>query len=179
MSSSIQKKKQHSTESSLLVGIFTGVFQGLFWWLLPSGSLLTWVWKSIGAAFFPFELVVLGVSCPSGTEAHQLRCDVGKTPLQTSGALLPKVTVSVAGVWWTRVLLHQRNNDLFSHVRQQRECRIDYEVYETNLGLGYQGAFSIAQRREGEAELRLSITLTMIEREREDILKGIPHAALK
>lgn len=39
--------------------------------------------------------------------------------------------VSVAGVWWTRVLLHQRNNDLFSHVRQQRECRIDYEVYET------------------------------------------------
>lgn len=46
----------------------------------------------------------------------------------------------------------------------------------TNLGLGYRGAFSITQRREGQAEFQLSITLTKIEKEkgREDILKGIP-----
>lgn len=49
----------------------------------------------------------------------------------------------------------------------------------TNLGLGYQGAFSITQRREGQAEFQLSITLTKIEKERgrEDILKGIPHSS--
>lgn len=49
----------------------------------------------------------------------------------------------------------------------------------TNLGLGYQGAFSITQRREGQAEFQLSITLTKIEKERgrEDILKGTPHSS--
>lgn len=47
----------------------------------------------------------------------------------------------------------------------------------TDLGLSNQGAFSITQRREGQAELRLSITLTKIEREREDILKGFPQIA--
>lgn len=49
----------------------------------------------------------------------------------------------------------------------------------TNLGLCYQGAFSITQRREGQAEFQLSITLTKIEKEqgREDILKGIPHTS--
>lgn len=49
----------------------------------------------------------------------------------------------------------------------------------TNLGLGYQGAFSITQRREGQAEFQLSITLTKIEKERgrKDILKGIPHSS--
>lgn len=49
----------------------------------------------------------------------------------------------------------------------------------TNLGLGYRGAFSITQRREGQAEFQLSITLTKIEKEkgREDILKGIPHGS--
>ena len=48
---------------------------------------------TIGATFLPFELVVFGVSCPSGAEAHQLSCDVSETPLQPSGALLPQVTV--------------------------------------------------------------------------------------
>lgn len=166
------------TQSFLLFCIFTGVLQGFFWQVRLSGSLLfchTGIWKSIGATLLPFELVVFSVSRPYRAKAHQLSCDVGQTPLQTSGALFPKITVSVAGVWWTWVLLHQRNNNLFGHVRQQRECRIHNEVYETNLGLSYQGAFSITQRREGQAELRLSITLTKIGREREDILKGIPH----
>lgn len=52
-------------------------------------------------------------------------------------------------------------------------------VQRTDLRLGYQGAFSITQRREGQTELRLSITLTKIERKREDILKGIPHITWK
>lgn len=49
----------------------------------------------------------------------------------------------------------------------------------TNLGLCYRGAFSITQRREGQAEFQLSITLTKIEKEkgREDILKDIPHSS--
>lgn len=49
----------------------------------------------------------------------------------------------------------------------------------TNLGLGYRGAFSITQRREGQAKFQLSITLTKIEKQkgREDILKGIPHSS--
>lgn len=47
---------------------------------------------TIGATFLPFELVIFSVSCPSGAEAHQLSCDVGQTPLQTSGTLLPKIT---------------------------------------------------------------------------------------
>lgn len=48
---------------------------------------------TIGATFLPFDLVDFGVSCPSGAEAHQLRCDVSETPLQTSRALLPQITV--------------------------------------------------------------------------------------
>lgn len=47
---------------------------------------------TIGATLLPFELVVFSVSRPSGAKAHQLSCDVGETPLQTSGALLPEVT---------------------------------------------------------------------------------------
>lgn len=38
--------------------------------------------------------------------------------------------VSVAGVWWPRIFLHQRYNNLFSHVCQQRECGVHDEVYE-------------------------------------------------
>lgn len=47
---------------------------------------------TIGANFFPFELVVFGVSRPRGAKADQLGCDVGKTPLQPSGALPPQIT---------------------------------------------------------------------------------------
>lgn len=46
----------------------------------------------------------------------------------------------------------------------------------TYLRLGYQRAFSITQGREGQAELRLSIALTKTDKERGDILKGIPHS---
>lgn len=46
----------------------------------------------------------------------------------------------------------------------------------TYLRLGYQRAFSITQRREGQAELRLSIALTKTDKERGDILKAIPHS---
>lgn len=46
----------------------------------------------------------------------------------------------------------------------------------TDLRLGYQRAFSITQRREGQAELCLSIALTKTDKERGDILKGIPHS---
>lgn len=49
--------------------------------------------RTVGATFLPFELVVFGVSCPRGAETHQLSCDVSETPLQTSGALLPQITV--------------------------------------------------------------------------------------
>lgn len=38
----------------------------------------------------------------------------------------------------------------------------------TDLGFSYWGGLSITQWREGEAELCLSITLTKIEREKED-----------
>lgn len=38
--------------------------------------------------------------------------------------------VSVAGVWWPRISLHQRYNNLFSHVCQQRECGVHDKVYE-------------------------------------------------
>lgn len=48
---------------------------------------------TIGATFLPFELVVFGVSCPCGAEAHQLGCDVSEAPLKTSGALLPQITI--------------------------------------------------------------------------------------
>lgn len=47
---------------------------------------------TIAATLLPFELVVLGVSCPRGAEADQLGRDVGETPLQPSGALPPKIT---------------------------------------------------------------------------------------
>lgn len=47
---------------------------------------------TVGAPLLPFELVVFGVSCPGGAEAHQLRCDVSETPLETPGALLPQIT---------------------------------------------------------------------------------------
>lgn len=46
-----------------------------------------------GAALLPFQLVVFGVSCPRGAKAHQLGRDVGETPLQTPGTLLPHVAV--------------------------------------------------------------------------------------
>lgn len=157
--------------SCLLFCICSGILQRFFWQHFLSGLLFfchTGVWKSIRATFLPFELVVFSVSCPSGAEAHQLSCDVCEAPLQTSGALLPEITMSVAGVWWTWVLFHQRNNNLFSHISQQWKCRIHNEVYETNLGLSYQGGLSITQWREREAEFCLSITLTKIEREKED-----------
>lgn len=48
---------------------------------------------TIAATLLPFELVVFGVSCPCGAKADQLGCDVGETPLQSSGALPPKITV--------------------------------------------------------------------------------------
>lgn len=38
--------------------------------------------------------------------------------------------VSVAWVWWPWIFLHQRYNDLFSHVCQQRERGVYDEVYE-------------------------------------------------
>lgn len=47
---------------------------------------------TIAATLLPFELVVLGVSCPRGAKADQLGRDVGETPLQPSGALPPKIT---------------------------------------------------------------------------------------
>lgn len=50
---------------------------------------------TIGATFLPFQFVVFGVSCPSGTKADQLSCDVGETPLQPSGALPPKITSKI------------------------------------------------------------------------------------
>lgn len=50
------------------------------------------------------------------------------------------------------------------------------KVLHTDLGLGYQRAVAITQRREGQAELRLSIALTKTDKERGDILKGIPHS---
>lgn len=64
--------------------------------------------------------------------------------------------------------------------KQRRERHFGKcSVRHTDLGLSYQSGFSITQRREGQAELRLSITLTKIEREREDILMGILHTARK
>lgn len=48
---------------------------------------------TIEATFLPLDLVVFSVSSPSGAEAYQLSCDVSETPLQTSGALLPHITV--------------------------------------------------------------------------------------
>lgn len=50
------------------------------------------------------------------------------------------------------------------------------KLLHTNLGLSYQRAVAITQRREGQAELRLSIALTKKDKERGDILKGIPHS---
>lgn len=44
------------------------------------------------------------------------------------------VPVSVTGVWWARVLLHQRNHNLFRHVRQQGERRVHDKVDETYGG---------------------------------------------
>lgn len=38
--------------------------------------------------------------------------------------------VSVAGVWWPRIFLHQRYDNFFSHVCQERECGVDDKVYE-------------------------------------------------
>lgn len=67
------------------------------------------------------------------------------------------------------------------HTKRVKWLLFIFMIFErrTNLGLCYQGAFSITQRREGQAEFQLSITLTKIEKERrrEDILKGLPHSS--
>lgn len=51
----------------------------------------------------------------------------GVAPVRGTSCVPP---VSVAGVWWPRIFLHQGYNDLFSHVCQQRECGVHDEVYE-------------------------------------------------
>lgn len=50
--------------------------------------------------------------------------------------------------------------------RTEVRRRFGKRVRHTDLGLSYKRAFSITQRREGQAELRLSITLTETQREK-------------
>lgn len=61
--------------------------------------------------------------------------------------------VSVAGIWWPRIFLHQRYNHLFSHVCQQWECGVHNKVYEPCRRRNFNLYVSADKRQNGKVRI--------------------------